>query len=1200
MSAEREVCKVYDELLNRYYRITEEIELEKNTYRDNLLLSIALSISSDKLETKTSNASNRNGDDSQKRFRQHELAMFSLRCLRIAIGSQMIYEDCCYKREQLRQDISDAVENVKNIEYKWKFDNTVVYDALEVMLAVCPDCKEIIKQEVKYEFLLNTEYNVAVTQDLYYLFNSTADYYEQNGKTEVAYSILEYLCSISRKRNSIKLHRELITRIIVRIGENAPDIICQIGNVDAGKFEGIIDKYAGNFFWFYACALIKMEDKASAEVYFKKCYNVRKIIYGENNWYTDVAKREYYHLLLYSTKGQKGQKFLFEFIDNIERGLYKKINENLLSIVEGKTIYSLLLFQDDICDFEKYNYYLKIYEEICAKYEDTDEPLLKVRLAKTLRGKYYLNIGDYIQAEKAFIDALAAELSEGIPEILTETQIKSDLLMIYCVQYDFDKAFPLLYELLDLIEDEKNTSGLSKKDKYRMYIFMLSLEMQAMIELEQEKIEGIKDILDDVCHDIYENAIDLFEYGREVVGFVSVAVLFFISNRYVSKEDLIFYMEVFSIIENKATFFAMNKIQSTYFYNVFALLAESLNHHNIEVYFKKAMKEAETNIIPASIKGSVFITSAIYYGKSGNHKDELLYIEKALSELTKAWQRCVQYLNDKRLISIITPLQVSFLCCYAMLRQDTSIEKSYEKLVQFKEIASLAGRERNRIIYNSQFDKNLLNQIQIIQNRIAAMETENIFRDISAEYEKEEKELRNLEAELARQFPQNIKFTDITLEKIKQAIPNGVAVVEYFLTTVCYGIGYFEPLPNCEEVMCMDIYILYKENNKCELNRVTIVNSNKILNLSNEFIEIFQAESSQSVTIEETYRKNDIRSFLYETLIKPIIPFINKAKTLYIAPDSDLLNLPFEILYGEDEERLEDNYNIIKIECARDVLFQHSEYSSAKGNLIIGNPKYKVDKNKLGKKGKEENNRAFNIRTDDIKQLPFSELEVQRIGKHSGSRYFSGFEASKNLFLSAKGYKNIHVATHGYFDLSDETESIYSSCLMFSGIKNWIETGEVSEVYGNGIVTADEVSRMDLHSVELVVLSSCLSGMNEIFDSKGFHGMIGALSAAGVHYVISHLWAANDFSTAVLMDEFYYQYIERNQSPSIALNIAKNHLRNITIGQLRQFGWFDYAKYDDFDEQCRELIGRYESWDDKIRPFKNETYWGGFACYRCN
>lgn len=67
----------------------------------------------------------------------------------------------------------------------------------------------------------------------------------------------------------------------------------------------------------------------------------------------------------------------------------------------------------------------------------------------------------------------------------------------------------------------------------------------------------------------------------------------------------------------------------------------------------------------------------------------------------------------------------------------------------------------------------------------------------------------------------------------------------------------------------------------------------------------------------------------------------------------------------------------------------------------------------------------------------------------------------------------------GFFDLEEETNSLYSSCLLFAGAGNWLKNGNATEKYGNGIVTADEISRMDCRNVELVVLSACFGGMND-------------------------------------------------------------------------------------------------------------------------
>lgn len=92
--------------------------------------------------------------------------------------------------------------------------------------------------------------------------------------------------------------------------------------------------------------------------------------------------------------------------------------------------------------------------------------------------------------------------------------------------------------------------------------------------------------------------------------------------------------------------------------------------------------------------------------------------------------------------------------------------------------------------------------------------------------------------------------------------------------------------------------------------------------------------------------------------------------------------------------------------------------------------------------------------------------------------------------LNQQDEYRIHIATHGYYDLSEESDSIYSSCLLLAGVVDWLRTDQQSDTYGNGIITADEISRMNYHNFELVVLSSCLSAMNDATHPKGFQGIV--------------------------------------------------------------------------------------------------------------
>ena len=127
-----------------------------------------------------------------------------------------------------------------------------------------------------------------------------------------------------------------------------------------------------------------------------------------------------------------------------------------------------------------------------------------------------------------------------------------------------------------------------------------------------------------------------------------------------------------------------------------------------------------------------------------------------------------------------------------------------------------------------------------------------------------------------------------------------------------------------------------------------------------------------------------------------------------------------------------------------------------------------------------------------------------------------------------------------------------------------------------------------------------MSAMNDALINKGLHGMVGALSAAGVKYVISHLWDANDLSTAIMMDSFYFYYGIKHLSPPEAMARAQDYLRKISVGELKKKGWFAYFKNSLHNKEMIKRIEEFENCSERMRPIKNEIYWGGFVCYRCN
>lgn len=206
-----------------------------------------------------------------------------------------------------------------------------------------------------------------------------------------------------------------------------------------------------------------------------------------------------------------------------------------------------------------------------------------------------------------------------------------------------------------------------------------------------------------------------------------------------------------------------------------------------------------------------------------------------------------------------------------------------------------------------------------------------------------------------------------------------------------------------------------------------------------------------------------------------------------------------------------------------------------------------------------------------VRYLPGTLLEVNKIEELARIYNYWVFKeidhiGSEYLFRLSKNRKIIHLATHGFYinnieDLSEKTLlhryltkrlneinydsydiALYCSGLLFSGASDALLNENNIEGPFDGILTAKEISNMDLSNTELLVLSACESGLGKI-GCDGIWGLPIAFKMAGVKTILFSLWEVDDDATQMLMVEFYKNYF-KGMTKKMSLNKAQEYVKS--------------------------------------------------------
>ena len=306
---------------------------------------------------------------------------------------------------------------------------------------------------------------------------------------------------------------------------------------------------------------------------------------------------------------------------------------------------------------------------------------------------------------------------------------------------------------------------------------------------------------------------------------------------------------------------------------------------------------------------------------------------------------------------------------------------------------------------------------------------------------------------------------------------------------------------------------------------------------------------------------------LNQMVWKPLLPAIGNANTVIVSPDGLLNLVPFAAIYTRAGRFVVEDFTIITVSSGRDLVKGAGRVPSVTGLFVAADPAFDLP----GEGPRREKLQGSVAVTHSVTtEQSFARLtgtmreakDIPPLVPGEQKVVVLREQATEGAVLEADRPRILHLATHGFF-LKDRPSTppevprlegmqvfqsqieyenpLTRSGLAFAGANFASRTTENRD----GLLTALEVTGMDLYGTELVVLSACDTGTGEVRNGEGVYGLRRAFALAGARNLVMSLWPVWDRQAMKQMRTFYTKY-GKGLHPVEALRQA----------QLERIQWF--------------------------------------------
>ena len=454
---------------------------------------------------------------------------------------------------------------------------------------------------------------------------------------------------------------------------------------------------------------------------------------------------------------------------------------------------------------------------------------------------------------------------------------------------------------------------------------------------------------------------------------------------------------------------------------------------------------------------------------------------------------------------------------------------------------------RNRVLQQGIGDPAQFDRWIALKERAAALQLEDEAASAAllAEAEKIEKEfnfqLKNLEPQAQSGF----------WEQLRAGLQPNQAAVQFIRYE---HNGYFEPYTDGY----FALVTLSESEAPMKVNLCTDEELGAILEkregeTTSDYVQRLYTRPDPDLPEDSLYFSGDR---LYTLIWEPLEAILSGIDTILYSPVGQLNKIAFQALQYRWEDPLLNHHVLIQRRFLPEPMPAPQTFSSITvAGGIHYSPGTQPDEEQLA----ENRSDSWLPLGGTVTELNF----IRQLSSKKGIafRALDGDDATEEDFRDALTQQPeiLHLGTHGFFLPNTPSDSLSpgapgyafkvssnplqrSGLLLTGGNDSW-QNGTTGD--NDGILTASEISNMNLLNTKLVVLSACETGLGDIQGDEGVYGLQRAFAMAGAGQLIMSLWKVPDQYTAELMQLFYSALFEGN-TPLHSLRMAQQTLAKKT------------------------------------------------------